>query len=223
MEAKFLKKLFEKFSLSVKEAMNETLEGEKLEQVTLEDGTVLEYDSLEIGKDISIVNGEEKAPAPDGDYKMPDGKMVNVIEGKIAEIKEIEVEVEIEEEKEEKESTEMSLDTAPLSDSIKGLDLSKDAEYYFSVSVKDGKILWGDITATEVIANEIQMSKENEFSELLSKEKEELKKEFKTKLDEAIEKLSKQKEEIDLSKNQTNENRSNSEIIRERLGRKKLN
>lgn len=223
MKANFVNKLIEKFSASIKDTMLETLDTEKLEQVTLEDGTILEYESLEPGKDISVVNGEEKTPAPDGDYKMPDGKMVNVIEGKIVEVKEAEAE-EAEEEMEEEveESTKMSLDTTPILESINSLDLSKDAEYFMSISVKDGKIAWGAITATEVIASEIEMSKETQFNESLVIEKENLKKEFKAQLDEAIEKLSKKKEESKKEKVEENLNIKNSDVIRERLGRKKL-
>ncbi len=224
MKANFVNKLIEKFSASVKDAMVESLDTtETLEQITLEDGTILEYDTLEVGKDVLVVNGEEKTPAIDGEYILPDGKKINVIEGKITEIEEAEMETEPEEIVAEQETqSELSLDTTSITESIKAIDLSKDAEYYLALSVKDGKISWGAITPTETVATEIEMSKEASFNETLSIEKENLRKEFKIKLDEFIEKLSKKKEESINEMINENVNKTNSEIIRERLGRKKL-
>ena len=82
----------------------------KLEQQTLENGTVLEADSFEAGKEIFIVTEDEKVAVPVGEYQMEDGRILVVAEeGLIAEIKaeeeekeeEVEEEVEEEEEKEE--------------------------------------------------------------------------------------------------------------------------
>jgi len=82
----------------------------KLEQQTLENGTVLEADSFEAGKEIFIVTEDEKVAVPVGEYQMEDGRILVVAEeGLIAEIKaeeeeeeeEVIEEVEAEEEKEE--------------------------------------------------------------------------------------------------------------------------
>ena len=82
----------------------------KLEQQTLENGTVLEADSFEAGKEIFIVTEGEKVAVPVGGYQMEDGRILVVAEeGLIAEIKaeeeekdeEVIEEVEAEEEKEE--------------------------------------------------------------------------------------------------------------------------
>ncbi len=82
----------------------------KLEQQTLENGTVLEADSFEAGKEIFIVTEDEKVAVPVGEYQMEDGRILVVAEeGLIAEIKaeeeekEEEVVEEVEAEEEEKE------------------------------------------------------------------------------------------------------------------------
>ena len=78
----------------------------KLEQQTLENGTILEAESFEAGQEIFIVTEDEKVAVPVGEYQMEDGRILVVAEeGLIAEIKaeeeEAEEEVEAKEEKEE--------------------------------------------------------------------------------------------------------------------------
>lgn len=82
---------------------------EKVELATakLDNGTVLEAEAFEAGKEIFIVTEDDKVALPVGDYTMEDGKMLVVAEeGIIAEIKDLdeeeapaEKEVEAEEEK----------------------------------------------------------------------------------------------------------------------------
>ena len=80
----------------------------KLEQQTLENGTILEAESFEAGQEIFLVSEDEKIAVPVGEYQMEDGRILVVAEeGLIAEIKaeeeeeEIEAKEELEEEKEE--------------------------------------------------------------------------------------------------------------------------
>ena len=89
----------------IKEVLNLS-EEVKLEQQTLENGTVLEAEAFEAGKEIFIVTEDEKVAVPVGEYEMEDGRILVVAEeGLIAEIKtgeEEEVEeVEAKEDKEE--------------------------------------------------------------------------------------------------------------------------
>jgi len=82
----------------------------KLEQMKLENGTVLEAEKFEAGNEIFIVTEDERVALPIGEYELENG-MVLVIEeeGLIKEVKSMEseeapeVEVEVEAEKEEKE------------------------------------------------------------------------------------------------------------------------
>ena len=90
----------------IKEVLNLS-EEVKLEQQTLENGTVLEAEAFEAGKEIFIVTEDEKVAVPVGEYEMEDGRILIVAEeGLIAEIKEAgeepEEEVEAKEEEEEK-------------------------------------------------------------------------------------------------------------------------
>ena len=85
----------------------------KLEQMKLENGTVLEADKFEGGNEIFIVTEDERVALPVGEYVLEDGKtLVIEEEGIIKEIKsegeeakdeEVEEEVVVEAEEEEKE------------------------------------------------------------------------------------------------------------------------
>ena len=60
----------------------------ELAQLKLENGTVLEADSFEAGKEVFILTEDEKVAVPKGEYLMEDGRMLVVEEeGLIAEIK----------------------------------------------------------------------------------------------------------------------------------------
>lgn len=69
----------------------------KLEQMKLENGTVLEAEAFEKDNEVFIVTEDEKVPVPSGEYSLEDGKILVVEEGIISDIKEMEEEVEEEE------------------------------------------------------------------------------------------------------------------------------
>lgn len=75
----------------------------KLEQMKLENGTVLEAESFEKDNEVFIITDDEKVPVPSGEYQMEDGKILVVENGVISEIKEMEEEVEEEEATSEEE------------------------------------------------------------------------------------------------------------------------
>lgn len=77
----------------------------QLEQMTLDNGTVIEAEVFEAGQAVFIVNGEDRVALPVGEYILDNGMILVVaVEGEIAEIKEPaptqeeapEVEVEVE-------------------------------------------------------------------------------------------------------------------------------
>ena len=87
------------------------MEATKIELATakLENGTVIEAESFEAGKEIFIVTEDEKVALPVGDYTMEDGMILVVAEeGIIGEIKEAEAE----EVEEETEATEEEVEAA---------------------------------------------------------------------------------------------------------------
>lgn len=77
----------------------------KLEQMALDNGTIVEAEMFEAGQAVFIVNGEDRVALPVGEYILDNGMILVVaVEGEIAEIKEAaaeevetpEVEVEVE-------------------------------------------------------------------------------------------------------------------------------
>lgn len=78
----------------------------KFATMTLENGAVLEAEAFEAGNEVFVVSGEDRVPAPVGEHKLEDGRILVIVEeGMIAEIKEAEgepaVEVEVEMQSEE--------------------------------------------------------------------------------------------------------------------------
>ena len=101
----------------------------KFEQMTLENGAVLEAEMFEAGNEVFVVSGEDRVPAPVGEHLLSDGRVLVVTEeGMIAEIKEasapeeeasveIEVEASAEEPAAETELAEMPVqEEAPAAD-----------------------------------------------------------------------------------------------------------
>ena len=87
----------------------------KFEQMTLENGAVLEAEAFEAGNEVFIVSGEDRVAAPVGEHLLSDGRVLVITEeGLIAEIKEAAAEevegesVEIEVEASAEESTELA-------------------------------------------------------------------------------------------------------------------
>lgn len=61
----------------------------KFEQMTLENGAVLEAEAFEAGNEVFVVSGEDRVPAPVGEHLLSDGRVLVIAEeGVIAEIKE---------------------------------------------------------------------------------------------------------------------------------------
>jgi len=82
----------------------------ELAQAKLENGTVLEAESFESGKEVFILTDDEKVALPIGEYEMEDGKILVIAEdGIISEIKEGGEEEVVEEEVEEVEQVEEEL------------------------------------------------------------------------------------------------------------------
>ena len=60
-------------------------------QMNLENGTVLEAEAFEPENEVFVISGEDRVPAPVGEHKLEDGKILVVVEeGIISEIKEAE-------------------------------------------------------------------------------------------------------------------------------------
>ena len=80
----------------------------------LVDGTIIRYESLEIGAALSVVGEDgEIVTAPDGEHELESGEVVRTEEGLIVEVLEPEAE---EEAKEEEKEEEMSAEEVPAFD-----------------------------------------------------------------------------------------------------------
>ena len=90
----------------------------KFEQMTLDNGAVLEAEAFEAGNEVFVMSGEDRVPAPVGEHKLEDGRVLVIAEeGVIAEIKEaaaeeeasVEIEVEASAEEVETELAEVEV------------------------------------------------------------------------------------------------------------------
>ena len=147
----------------IKEVLNLT-EEVKLEQLKLENGTILEADSFEAGKEVFIITEDEKVALPVGEYELEDGRSLLVEEvGLIAEIKAEEKKEEVEaaehkdEEKEEMQyvtKQEFRKEMDELKKHIKDLMDHKDKE---KMSADDlGNLITEELSKQE-IPDEVQV------------------------------------------------------------------
>lgn len=121
--------LEQKFNVKLKLEQMEV----KLAQMKLADGvTVLEFDSLEVGKEIFIVSENGNVPLPIGEYELEDGNMLEIYEdGIIGEIK-------MPEAKEEESPMEQPTEEVPVEASVEAPQTAKKTvetvskETYFS-------------------------------------------------------------------------------------------
>ena len=84
----------------------------KLEQMMLVDGvTTIEFDILEAGQPVTIVNEEDRVPLPIGEYELQDGQILKVLEdGIIGEVGAKQEEEETPEAPEVEEEVEMEVE-----------------------------------------------------------------------------------------------------------------
>ncbi|MCP3656321.1 MAG: hypothetical protein GY766_15695 [Herbaspirillum sp.] len=143
----------------------------KLEQIKLENGTVLEADKFEAGNEIFIVTEDERVALPVGEYVLEDGTALVIEEEGIIkemkseneEAKEEEVEVEAEEEKEEMGyATKEEL--AEVKSMIEEIKAMLEPKEEMSEEVKEEKQELSSDVVNEVV-NEIPEEVKQELSE----------------------------------------------------------
>lgn len=142
-----LKDLFN-FNLS---AFSEAFKGDKTDEDlnvelstdTLEDGTVLAFEAIENDKQVFVVLKDEKPKLlSDGEYKLSTEQTINIIDGKITEVKEKEVVVELSDDQKKAIAIALALDVATLESLV---DLSVDGYHSIDFNVSDGKVQWADM------------------------------------------------------------------------------
>lgn len=143
----------------------------KLEQMKLENGTVLEADKFEAGNEIFIVTEDEKVALPIGEYVLEDGKtLVIEEEGIIKEMKseneeeEVEVEVEAEEEEKEEMGYATKEELAEVKSMIEEIKAMLEPKEEMSEEPKEEKQELSSDVVNEVV-NEIPQEVKQELSE----------------------------------------------------------
>ena len=139
----------------------------KLEQMNLENGTVLEADAFEVGNEVFIVNEEDRIALPVGEYVLENGQILVVEEeGLIKEMKsenneEEEIEVEAEEEKKEEMGYATKEELAEVKSMIEEIKAMLEPKEEMSEEVKEEK---QELSSQEVV-NEIPEEVKQELSE----------------------------------------------------------
>ena len=127
-----------------------------LAQMKLENGTVLEAESFEAGKEVFIVTEDEKVALPVGEYQLEDGMKLTVAdEGIIESIEEAKDEEEVEEEEEveaaEEEKEEMGYATkeelAEVKSMIEEIKAMLEPKEDLSEEVKEDEVLKEELSA----------------------------------------------------------------------------
>jgi len=127
----------------------------KLEQMKLDNGTVLEAEVFEAGAEIFIVNEEDRIPVPMGEYSLEDGKILIVLEdGIIGEIKEATEEAAPAEEP----AAEVEVEAEAESTSPKKVVESITKEMFFSEIEKLRNEIAELKAATTVVKDEVELS-----------------------------------------------------------------
>ena len=125
----------------------------KLEQQTLENGTIIEAESFEVGQEVFIITDDEKVAVPAGEYQLEDGRILVVNEGgEIAEIgaKE-EEEVEAKDEEKDEEKQEMGYATKEELAEVKEMI----EEIKAMLEPKEEEELSKEVEQVEVVAEEV--------------------------------------------------------------------
>ena len=130
----------------------------KLEQQSLVNGTILEAESFESGKEVFIVTEDEKVALPMGDYELEDGRILKVEEeGMIASIGEASEEVEQEVEEEVEATEETPVKKKIVSEITEEVYASKEELNELSLKIEELKTLLeskADIQEKEELAEE---------------------------------------------------------------------
>jgi len=104
MDIKKITAKFKSMTQKLNEQVNaeeEVVENLEIKEATLTDGTIIQYDKLEVGGVVMVITEEGEIPAPDASHQLEDGTIVTTEGGVITEIVEAEEAPEVPAEDEE--------------------------------------------------------------------------------------------------------------------------
>ena len=129
----------------------------KLAQATLENGTIIEAEAMEEGKEVFIVTEDEKVALPIGEYSLEDGKILVIEEeGIIARIGEAEAEEEEAPAEEELEDHEENMEYATKQE----LSEIREMVEEIKAMISDKEEMSADAKAEEAVENIVEEVKE---------------------------------------------------------------
>ena len=142
----------------------------KLEDMKLENGTVITTEALEKGNEVFIVTDDEKVAMPVGEYILEDGKLLIVEEeGIIADVRDVSDDVPAKEEEDVTEDLEEEADVADWKGMEKRIQNLEDA----IADLKADKVEKSEDVEEEEMASDSKM-KSRTITEKFSEEKEEV-------------------------------------------------
>jgi len=135
----------------------------KLEQMMLVDGvTTIEFDILEAGQSVMIVNEEDRVPLPIGEYELQDGQLLKVLEdGIIGEIGAKQEEVEEPETPEVEEEVEMETEKPVakkvVESTVKETHFSKEEKENLEKEIEELKAKITELSKVEEEVEEVKV------------------------------------------------------------------
>jgi hypothetical protein len=133
------------------------------EQMKLDNGTIIEVESLEAGAAVAIVNEDERIPLPIGEYSLEDGRILVVSEdGVLSEVKDAEIETP-EQEQVEEEAPMMSEE--PTKEAKKVVESTVKETYFEEIEKlkaenEELKAKITELSKVEEVKEEVELSEE---------------------------------------------------------------
>lgn len=136
------------------------------EQMKLDNGTIIEVESLEAGASVAIVNEDERIPLPKGEYSLEDGRILVATEdGVLSEVKEMEAEKEEEKEMKEVEEEAPMMSEEPVKEAKKVVESTVKETYFEEIEKlkaenEELKAKITELSKVEEVKEEVELSEE---------------------------------------------------------------
>lgn len=134
----------------------------QLEQMALDNGTIIEAEMFEAGQPVFIVNGEDRVALPIGEYTLDNGMVLVVeVEGEIKEVREAVAEAPEEEAPAVEEEVEAAQTTAPkkvIESTVKESHFSQEEVDALKAEIETLKTELASIKKVEVVEEKVELA-----------------------------------------------------------------